>query len=169
MNVFGKALLAEGKSALIPEEHNLYGRFVGEWDFTWVDGKGTAAERHIPGEWIFSWVLEGTAVQDVWICPSREARKVKTYPDAAYGSTMRLYNPAKQAWDVFYGETGQAALMEGRKEGDRIVQDGALDCGRRIRWIFSDITDDSFHWEHLYSDDDGASWQLKGAMDLRRR
>ena len=53
----------------------LFGLFVGEWEFDWTgydeDGDETLTER---GEWIFGWVLEGRAVQDVWIIPGRERR-----------------------------------------------------------------------------------------------
>ena len=69
MGEFINVLVSKGKSNLIPEKDNLYGQFVGEWDFEWVDNQGTTGERHVQGEWIFAWVLEGTAIQDVFICP----------------------------------------------------------------------------------------------------
>ena len=78
MGEFINVLVSKGKSNLIPEKDNLYGQFVGEWDFEWVDNQGTTGERHVQGEWIFAWVLEGTAIQDVFICPSRKAR-IKDY------------------------------------------------------------------------------------------
>ena len=93
MNDFETALVSPEKNSLIPEEDNWFGPLVGTWDIEWVDGHGTEHERHVKGEWIFSWILEGMAVQDVFICPSREARNIKTYPDAAYGTTIRIYNP----------------------------------------------------------------------------
>ena len=65
MGEFINVLVSKGKSNLIPEKDNLYGQFVGEWDFEWVDNQGTTGERHVQGEWIFAWVLEGTAIQDV--------------------------------------------------------------------------------------------------------
>lgn len=86
MGEFINVLVSKGKSNLIPEKDNLYGQFVGEWDFEWVDNQGTTGERHVQGEWIFAWVLEGTAIQDVFICPSRKARIKDYQPDAA----MRL-------------------------------------------------------------------------------
>ena len=91
MKEFEKALTSQGKHPSIPEEDNWFGPLVGTWDMEWIDGHGTEQERHVPGEWIFSWVLEGTAIQDIFICPSRQARKTKTWPDAAYGTTIRIY------------------------------------------------------------------------------
>ena len=116
MNDFETALVSPGKNSLIPEEDNWFGPLVGTWDIEWVDGHGTEHERHVKGEWIFSWVLEGMAVQDVFICPSREARKIKTWPDAAYGTTIRIYNPQQRTWDIFYGVAGEATRLEARKE-----------------------------------------------------
>ena len=60
MKEFIKALVSKNKSNIVPAEHNLFGHFVGEWDFEWIDCYGTAEERHIKGEWIFQWILEGT-------------------------------------------------------------------------------------------------------------
>ena len=54
MKEFIKALVSKNKSNIVPAEHNLFGHFVGEWDFEWIDCYGTAEERHIKGEWIFS-------------------------------------------------------------------------------------------------------------------
>ena len=92
MGEFINVLVSKGKSNLIPEKDNLYGQFVGEWDFEWVDNQGTTGERHVQGEWIFAWVLEGTAIQDVFICPSRKARIKDYQPDAAYATAVRMYN-----------------------------------------------------------------------------
>jgi len=102
MKEFIKALVSKNKSNIVPAEHNLFGHFVGEWDFEWIDCYGTAEERHIKGEWIFQWILEGTAIQDVFICPSRKERLTNYQPDAAYGTTVRMYNPDTLAWDILY-------------------------------------------------------------------
>ena len=50
MGEFINVLVSKGKSNLIPEKDNLYGQFVGEWDFEWVDNQGTTGERHVQGD-----------------------------------------------------------------------------------------------------------------------
>lgn len=75
MEVFMKALISENRSAKIPEEKDYFGKLIGEWEFSWHDGIGTEKERIVKGEWIFSRILEGTGIQDLFICPSREERK----------------------------------------------------------------------------------------------
>jgi len=74
---------------------------VGNWDFEWFYDRGTERERRIPGEWFFSWIIAGQAIQDVFICPSREYRERQhTLPEAEYGTTIRLYDPKKNIWDM---------------------------------------------------------------------
>ena len=146
MKDFEEALTSQGKHPSIPEEDNWFGPLVGTWDMEWIDGHGTEQERHVPGEWIFSWVLEGTAIQDIFICPSRQARKTKTWPDAAYGTTIRIYHPGKRAWDIVLTEITQ----------------------KNMKWIFSDITDHTFHWKNIHTPD-GKNWLVGGEAFATRR
>lgn len=166
MGEFINALVSNGKSNLIPERDNLYGQFVGEWDFEWVDNLGTPGERHVKGEWIFAWVLEGTAIQDVFICPSRKARIKDYQPDAAYATTVRMYNPNTEAWDILYTELGGATLLEGRREGDKIVQTEVSE--KKIKWVFSEITATSFHWQRIVQRSDN-SWETEAELYAVRR
>jgi hypothetical protein len=65
------------KEALTSKLH-LYGQFVGSWhldiDIYALDG----SHRHTKGEVYFDWVLEGCAIQDVWIYPTRQFRTGET-------------------------------------------------------------------------------------------
>jgi hypothetical protein len=167
MEKFGEALVCQSKSIKIPDKHNLFGQFVGEWDFEWVDHPDTSEERHIPGEWIFSWILEGTAIQDVFICPSRNSGSIKTYPDAEYGTTIRIFNPAKQVWDIFYGCTGEATRLEARKENDTIVLTEITT--QKMKWIFSEITENSFLWSRVHWDDSAETWIIAAKLYATRR
>ncbi len=166
MNEFAKALICESKSSNIPDEHNLFGSLIGEWDFEWIDMHGTEQERHIKGEWIFSWVLGGTAIQDVFICPSREERINNHQPDAEYGTTIRIYNPKTQGWDIFYGCTGQMTRLEARRNGETIVLTEIKE-GKK-KWIFSEVTENSFHWQSMGTQD-GAIWILYGEFFATRK
>ncbi len=166
MNEFAKVLICESKSSSIPDEHNLFGELIGKWDFEWVDNHGTEHERHIKGEWIFSWVLDGTAIQDVFICPSSEERANNNQPDAEYGTTLRIYNPKTQAWDIFYGCTGQMTRLEARKSGDTIVLTEIT--GEKKKWIFSEVTENSFRWQSMGTQD-GAIWKLYGELFATRK
>lgn len=123
MNEFSDALIDTGKKGKIPKEYDWFGFLIGEWDILYSDNHGTGRERQVKGEWIFSWVLDGTAIQDVFICPSRAERQIHPQPDATWGTTLRIFNPGTKAWDIFYGATGEAERLEAKKEGRRHCPD----------------------------------------------
>jgi hypothetical protein len=166
------ALSADGPAAEHAEELMLYGQFVGEWEFDWTGydekGEATMSER---GEWIFAWTLEGRAVQDVWIIPERGRRGRAAVPQGEYGTTLRFYDPRAEAWKVTWNGPIYGALRTfvARKSGDEIVQEGHTEEGQPMRWIFSDITPESFYWRSVYSTDGEATWQLREEMSVRRK
>src|SRR5438128_6589510 len=146
---FTDVLRASGRSPEIPEAADAYGWLVGSWELDvrhyWVD----VAARRIRGEAHFAWVLEGRAVQDVWIMPRRPDRTADL--DRAsnmYGTTLRVWDPSIQAWRVTWINPVTAARAEliGRWSGHDVVQVGARPDGTPIRWVFSEITPDSFRW-----------------------
>ena len=107
-----------------------------------MDHLDAGSPRCVKGEWIFARVLDGTAVQDVFIVPARSERDPQ--PDAEYGTTLRIYNPQSESWDIFYGCTGTAIQLTGKKMGNEIV---LVECrDGKMRYIFSDIRPTSFKW-----------------------
>ena len=71
MNDFINALCSNTRNERIPEEYDFFGCLIGEWNIMWNDHLEDAEPRKVKGEWIFSRVLDGTAVQDLFIVPSR--------------------------------------------------------------------------------------------------
>jgi len=147
MKEFEEALVCKCKNERIPEEFNYFGKVIGKWDLDWNDRLNTSTPRRVKGEWIFSWVLDGMAVQDVFIVPSRAERLTDIQPDAAYGTTIRLFNIERQVWEIFYGCPEECARLEARKEGDEIILTEIT--SKAMKWIFSDITDNSFTWRSI--------------------
>jgi hypothetical protein len=111
-------------------------------------------------------VLEGTAIQDVFICPSRKARIKDYQPDAAYATAVRMYNPNTEAWDILYTELGGATQLEGKREGNRIVQTEINE--KNIQWVFSEITTTSFRWQRMVKRPDG-TWETEAELFAVRR
>lgn len=109
-------------------------------------------------------MLEGLAVQDVWIVPPRGAQRIGNAAAEVntYGTTLRIFDPRIDAWRVqwFDPVTQNFSQMVGRADGNDIVQHGAADDGRSIRWRFLEITTDSFLWRGEISSDQGVSWRL---------
>jgi hypothetical protein len=165
-------LAAAGRSPEIPEAQDLYGWLAGSWELDvrhyWVDvsARGLKAEVHA------AWVLEGRAVQDVWIMPRRSDRVGE--PDKtcnSYGTTLRVWDAALQAWRVtwFNPVTGARCDLIGRWSGRDIVQIGAMANGTPIRWMFTEITRDSFRWTGESLQPDGQTWKLDGEFLARRQ
>ena len=141
----------------------LFGQFVGDWEFEGA-ALGPGGERSTDkGEIHFAWVLQGRAIQDLWI-----EREVSDKRPKVYGSTMRFYDPTIDAWRITWTEPGYGVITSliGRKVADEIVLEGKDREGTTIHWIFSQIKSDSFHWraERLI----GNSWQLYEDLSARR-
>lgn len=151
MQNFFKALASEHKNVELPEEFNYFGKLIGSWKIDYIDNNNSCAMK---GEWHFSWVLEGMAIQDVIILPGYE-----------YGTSLRIYNPDTNAWDVAYGYTGKIIRLEARKQDEMIVLT-YLDDERR-KWVFTKIEDHHFHWQNVTVKHDG-EWHINVDMYAER-
>jgi hypothetical protein len=117
-------------------------------------------------------VLEGRAVQDVWIMPRCGDRR--SQPDRTmnmYGTTLRSWEASSQAWRIAWTNpvNGHREEQLGRWNGSDILQEGTRADGTRTRWTFTEITTDSFHWrgEALYPNQE--AWTLEGEFLATRR
>jgi hypothetical protein len=149
----------EGETSELMAELMLYGQFAGSWSMegTWYGRDGSS--RTGTGEWHFGWVLGGRGIQDVLYATGAT-------PDQ-YGTSLRAYHPAIRAWHVTWMQPASSEFVNliGRKAGDRIVQDGhGPEPGQRVRWSFTDITNESFRWIGEFSEDDGATWFFEQEM-----
>jgi hypothetical protein len=157
---FLDCLHAGGPSADRAGNMDLYGWLVGSWDLDVTRFLPDGTRRRRPGEWHFGWVLEGRAIQDVWVVPPRGARQGDAAANVfVYGTTLRVYDPRIDAWHIQWADpvTQTYLSMIGRKEGSDIVQLGKSPDGNLIRWSFRDITAESFRWQCEVSVDSGAT------------
>lgn len=169
---FEEALSAEGRSPEIPASEDCYGWLVGSWDLKVLHFYGDVSQRNLKGEAHFGWALEGRAVQDAWIMPRREDRT----PDIdrscnMYGTTLRVWDSAIRAWRITWINPVSNARCEmvGRWSGKDIVQIGTLKDGTVMRWRFTEITPNSFHWIGESLENDGATWKVQGEYLARRK
>lgn len=162
MDDFIEALTSGGRSPELPEEDDYFGKLVGSWKLDYVDRNLSCS---VEGEWIFSWALEGMAIQDVIILPSRGTRTELAHPLAEYGTSLRVYNPATRAWDVAYGYTGKIIRLEARRQDGMIVLTNIDD--ERRKWVFVIIEDDRFHWQNITVRDDDA-WHVNADIYAER-
>ena len=149
---FAEALISENRNVNMPEEMDWFGALIGDWDMIWRQDIGTEKEFVCKGEWIFSRVLNGFGIQDLFIVPSREERIRLNMPNAEYGTTIRMYCPSQKNWQVYYTCVGEYTRLTAEKEGEQIVI--TEQSAKRMKWVFSDITDKSFHWQNFVLDKD---------------
>lgn len=132
----------------------------------WNDHLEDAEPRIVKGEWIFSRVLDGTAVQDLFIVSSRAERIRNKQPDAEYGTTLRIFNPKTMAWDIFYACTGEAIRLTARKVGEEIIL--TENTTGKMRYVFSDIVASSFQWRKERINENG-EWQTMAKVTAERK
>ena len=165
-------LSAQGPVPEHASQMMLYGWLVGSWEGRVVVYRRDGTQRKESCEVYFGWVLEGRAMQDVWIAPARKDR-VAPGRDASkdmYGTTIRVYDPGADNWDITWIEPRSQVhgRMTGRRDGDDILQEYRDEDGSLWQWCFTEITNESFHWIARESTDDGASWQTRNEFFLRR-
>jgi len=165
-------LQAKGPHPAYQDKLALFGQFVGYWDMQieFFDKSGDSLVR-MPGRWIFSWVLDGRVIQDVFICadirdPTRVAEGVRRI-----GTTLRHYDPAKDSWRAVYlgATSGDLFVFSVKPVKDEIWLEGRDGEAALIRWTFSDIGADHFCWRGTISEDGGQTWHLEQEMFGQRR
>ncbi len=160
-------LAADGPAPEYREPLMLFGQFVGDWEIQECRILGPGGSwRELRGELHWRWILRGRAVQDVWTLYDRESGAL-----FYEGTTVRLYVPETGTWSSTWISTARARARSfvGRRAGEEIVLDELVETGApNERWIFSDITPDSFRWrsEELLNPPSG--WVLTEEMRIRR-
>jgi hypothetical protein len=172
---FSDALISPAPSPQLGDAGDAMGWLIGGWSADVRDFDKNGKVRTGAGEWWFSWVLEGRAIQDVWIVPPRAQRSDASgkmtrpgAPSDRYGTTVRWFDRQSGQWRIVWVNpvSGAMNLLAGRREGDRIVLEGEQE-GHRIRWSFNDIRTNSFVWRGESRESDG-SWRLEAEFRLKR-
>ena len=167
---FIDSLAAPGPHPSLGAHADTYGRVIGNWIgelSRYQDGKSVASASV---EARFGWVLEGRAVQDVWITPARADRQTSTGAGFNwYGTTLRVFDPSTSAWNTTWTDPVSRLRIDlvGRRQGEDIVQIGTRG-GRPIRWTFSEIRAESFTWRGHILNLDGVTWALEVEIEFRR-
>lgn len=170
---FATVLHAAGPAPDRAEKLELYGWLIGDWDAEITTHATDGTSHHGQGEIHAGWILEGRAIQDVWMIPRRNDRKIRAAPMPVagnwFGTTLRIYDPAINAWRIYWLDpaTNSYRYQIGRPQGDDIVQEGKTETGAFSRWSFTEITPASFGWR-AESSPDGKAWRLIVEVRARR-
>jgi hypothetical protein len=166
-------LAAPGRSPDIPDSADTYGWLCGSWDLDVLHYRGIDVRgRGLRGEVHASRVLEGRAVQDVWIMPQVAHRRPELDRGMnMYGTTLRWWDLSIGAWRIEWTNpvSGHHEEQVGRWSGSDILQEGIRSDGTKTRWTFTAITTDSFHWRGEASYPGKTVWALEGEFLAERR
>jgi hypothetical protein len=160
------ALGASGPHAAVAASKAFDG-VIGAWDFDCTIYPEDGGTYEFKGEWIFDWVLDGTAIQDVWM-----GYKDGRAPGVRHmGTSLRFFDRQLGEWRVlFIVPLGNKVIqLHGGESGGRIVLNGVDVDGSLLRWSFNDLRPESFVWRGEISHDGGKSWRVEQIMKLRRR
>lgn len=169
---FAQALVAEAPSPGLGVAADDFDWLIGGWHARVRDFSDDGSVHEARGEWWFSWVLEGRAIQDVWISPPRDERGLSRGGTALrdrYGTTIRRFDRAAGEWRISWINpvTGAESRLSGTRQGSDIVLLGTEE-GRLVKWQFVDIASDRFTWQGYRLEPDGETWRLEAEFELRR-
>ena len=161
---FSSALVAPDRAAEIPESGDAYGWLIGSWemDATLHDVNGPT--HKLKGELHASWILEGRAIQDLFIFPRRADRQSgRPARDDRYATTIKTYDRKLRAWRLTFinpASNETSAQLIARRAGHGIEMEGQLSDATPVRWRYQSITASSFHYTAEKLNADGKSWHV---------
>ncbi|QNE21495.1 hypothetical protein F1D05_30735 [Kribbella qitaiheensis] len=133
-----------------------FASLIGSWDLdvSWYDDDGRPI-RETQGEWHFAWALDGRAVADIWITPSRARRELDG--DGEWGLSVRLHDPDLNAFrSTWMGPKYAMVKTFVARAGDNSITLETNDpTSTKTRWIFTDLTDSTFNWRNEDEAPDG--------------
>jgi hypothetical protein len=148
-------------------------------DFDWEIGDWKVHLRRLqhPLTGSKSWVeFEGTAhVRTVWDGRANLLElELNGLAGHIEGLSLRLYNPQSERWSVYFATSNDGTLgtpMIGQfQDGRGEFSDRELFHGKMIdlHFVFSNVTEKSFHGEQSFSPDGGKSWETNWIEDFTR-
>lgn len=119
------------------------------------------------------WILEGRAIQDIWICPKTDIRSSNDYPEDEYGTTIRFYDFKEDCIKIiFIGPiSSNLSVFKVSHTEDEIIQDEIMikDKSRISRWEIKDIKENFFKWESYISKDGRKTWKMDQEVLANRK
>lgn len=165
INDFIQKLIPEN-SVEITASMKLFGQFIGSWEWRGFDYEKDGNKIKTKGKWIFQSVLNGNAIQDIFLFENPFDTQEEY---AEYGTSIRF--PDGDGWKVIWiGPMNKVIrIFNATEVNNEIILKGKNERNELLNWIFSDLSEDSFHWRGEVSLDNGISWFMYEELDARRR
>ena len=125
---------------------------------TWVEFDGTSVTRKVWG---------GRANLEEFETDSKTGH--------IEGLTLRLYNPQSRQWSIYWangknGTLDRPPMIGEFKDGHGEFFDQEMWKGRAVyvRFVWSNLTTDTPHFEQAFSDDGGKTWEVNWITNQKR-
>jgi hypothetical protein len=156
------------------------GRSAGRGDFDFLVGHWTVRHHRLKARLVDSteWeAFDGTST--LWLTLDGQGTvddNLLHLPSGAYRAmTIRAFNDEDGQWSIWWLDGRNAGALDppvrgafkdgiGVFEGDDTLNGKPI----RVRFIWSNITADSAHWEQAFSPNGGASWETNWRMSFTR-
>jgi hypothetical protein len=172
MNKFVEGLVSAAPAEEYADKLALYGQFIGDWTTETLAYRPDGSVERSEWDISFAWILEGRAIQDLWITPRSRDQGISWHTkNNRYSTTLRIYDPSLDAWHILWINPPSGTILRqiARKVGNTIVQTSPPEVnGDLKRWVYRDITKLTFRWFNEQSTDGGDSWQVVQEMRARR-
>lgn len=161
------ALQAGAPNPSLGEQAKVFSRMVGVWDGDYTEFSKDGQETRSSGEWLFGWVMDGRAIQGLFIIHPSAARK-----ERYFGTTLSYFDskPGKWSMTLVDPENGAVETLTGGPVGDdRVVLLSQSTDGKESRWSFDDVRSDSWVFRDETSSDGGKTWRTREIDRMTRR
>ncbi|MEM9329612.1 MAG: hypothetical protein AAGA85_28390, partial [Bacteroidota bacterium] len=159
---------AESLHDSIPVDRDIFGRFIGKWRLRLTIFKPDGTSQNHTGEWHFYRILQGRAIQDLWVIPGLDPNGNNEFLE--YGTTVRSYNPKTGKWKAAWTGPIQNQLfvfdIEDDDQGITLTEVGNPHLN--MKWSFFDIHEDAFQWKSEMQIRDTGQWFVNYHMKLDR-
>jgi hypothetical protein len=166
---------ASARAAMLPASHD------GSHDFDWIFGTWKATLRRLvkPLSGSTTWVdFEGRQLsKPIWGGKANLDEFIVDSPGAGVkieGTALRLYDPASQQWRIYWASSKRGIVdppVIGRFTNGRGEFFGMDELDGRailVRYVWSNITPNSAHFEQAFSPDGGKTWEVNWISDVTR-
>jgi hypothetical protein len=154
----------------------------GQHDFDFEIGTWKIHLKRLDGRLVGStkWVeFDGTSVtRKVWDGRANLEEFETDKPGSGHieGLTLRLYDPKTRQWNLYWATSKSGAMgaptigefKNGRGEFFDTEPSGPNGRSILVRFVWSDITPNSAHFEQSFSDDGGKTWEVNWITDQTR-
>ncbi|MEX0315960.1 MAG: hypothetical protein AB3N18_17405 [Allomuricauda sp.] len=163
-------LLADKLNETAPSSTDHWGQLVGDWDIVvdMLDDSGEI-QQSFSGEWNWFYIMNGMAIQDVFILPKR--KDSKDQGNQFYGVGLRIYNEKLDKWQTAYVDTSnrQIDVGEAVSTKEKITLFETNDKKEKIRITYFDFQENTFRWQQEVFNEDQKAWQVTQLIRATRK